>query len=96
MIPTFTVITEVSELRATLSAQNGLYKRVNVGTSGQSQPRKKRCRNFLRTFARKSSHIEICFISGLKLGYKLLIPKMEKKLGGHRPCFGEKGKGKMP
>ena len=29
----------------------------------------------LRTFARKSSHIEICFISRLKLGHKLLISK---------------------
>ena len=53
----------------------------------------------LRTFVRKSSHIEICFISGWKLGHKLLIPKMKKKWGGgggHRLCFGEKAKGKMP
>ena len=35
----------------------------------------------LRTFAQKSSHIEICFISCLKLGHKLLIPKMEKNWG---------------
>ena len=36
----------------------------------------------LRTFARKSSHIEICFISRLKLGHKLLISKMKTKKGG--------------
>ena len=55
----------------------------------------------LWTFAQKSSHIEICFISRLKLGHKLLNSKNEKtnktktKRGGHRICFGEKGKGKM-
>ena len=39
-------------------------------------------RAVLRTFARKSSHIEICFISRLKLCHKLLIPKMKKKKNG--------------
>ena len=34
---------------------------------------------FLRTFERKSFDIEICFISRLKLGHKLLIPKTKKK-----------------
>ena len=48
----------------------------------------------LRKFAQKSSHIEICFISSLKLGHKLLIPKMKKNWGGHRLCFGEKRQGK--
>ena len=40
----------------------------------------KACSTFdnLRTFARKSSHIEISFISRLKLGHKLLIPKVKK------------------
>ena len=33
----------------------------------------------LRTFARKSSHNEICFISRLKLSHKLPIPKKKKK-----------------
>ena len=32
-------------------------------------------------FARKSSHFEICFISHLKLGPKLPIPKMTKNWG---------------
>ena len=52
---------------------------------------------FLRTFERKSFDIEICFISRLKLGHKLLIPKTKKKKkkGSHRLCLGEKRKGKM-
>ena len=50
----------------------------------------------LRTFAPKSSYGEIVFISHLELGHKVLTPKMEKKIEGHRPCFGENGSGKMP
>ena len=37
--------------------------------------------DLLRTFARKSSHIEICFISRLKLDHKLLITKMKNNCG---------------
>ena len=50
----------------------------------------------LRTFAPKSSHGEIFFISRLELVDKVLTPKMKKKNGGHRLCFGENGSGKMP
>ena len=50
----------------------------------------------LRTFAPKSSYGEIFFISRLELGHKVLTPKMKKKNGGHRLCFGENGGGKMP
>ena len=56
------------------------------------------CRStlILRTFAPKSSYGEIFFISPLELVDKVLTPKMEKKNGGHRLCFGENGSGKMP
>ena len=41
----------------------------------------------LRMFTQKSSHIDFIFISCLKLGHKLLIPKLKKKnekqQGGH-------------
>ena len=50
----------------------------------------------LRTFAPKSSYGEIFFISPLELVHKVLTPKMKKKNGGHRLCFGETGSGKMP
>ena len=50
----------------------------------------------LRKFAQKSSHIEICFISSLKLGHKLLIPKMKKDWGVTDFVSEKKGKGKMP
>ena len=50
----------------------------------------------LRTFAQKSSYGEIFFISPLELVHKVLSPKMKKKNGGHRLCFGENGSGKMP
>ena len=50
----------------------------------------------LRTFAPKSSYGEIFFISPLELVDKVLTPKMKKKNGGHRVCFGENGSGKMP
>ena len=50
----------------------------------------------LRTFAPKSSYGEIFFISRLELVDKVLTPKMKKKNGGHRLCFGENGSGKMP
>ena len=50
----------------------------------------------LRTFAPKSSYGEIFFISRLELVDKVLNPKMKKKNGGHRLCFGENGSGKMP
>ena len=50
----------------------------------------------LRTFALKSSYGEIFFISPLELVHKVLTPKMKKKNGGHRLCFGENGSGKMP
>ena len=50
----------------------------------------------LRTFAPKSSYGEIFFISPLELVHKVLTPKMKKKNGGHRLCFGENGSGKMP
>ena len=50
----------------------------------------------LRTFAPKSSYVEIFFISPLELFHKVRTPKMEKKNGGHRLCFGENGSGKMP
>ena len=33
---------------------------------------------------------------GLPVGHKALTPKMKKKIGGHRLCFGENGSGKMP
>ena len=51
---------------------------------------------YLRTFAPKSSSGEIFFISPLDLVDKVLTPKMKKKNGGHRLCFGENGSGKMP
>ena len=54
------------------------------------------CRYDLRTFAPKSSYGEIFFISRLELVDKVLTPKMKKKKGGHRLCFGENGSGKMP
>ena len=49
----------------------------------------------LRTFALKSSYGEIFFISRLALVDKVLTPKMKKKNGRHRLCFGENGSGKM-
>ena len=52
--------------------------------------------SLLRTFAPKSSYGEIFFISPLELVDKVLTPKMKKKNGGHRLCFGENGSGKMP
>ena len=52
--------------------------------------------HYLRTFAPKSSYGEIFFISRLELVHKVLTPKNEKKIGGHRLCFGEIGSGKMP
>ena len=51
---------------------------------------------FLRTFAPNFSYGEIFLISRLELGHKVLSPKMKKKNGGHRLCFGENGSGKMP
>ena len=52
-------------------------------------------RSALRTFAPKSSYGEIFFISPVELVHKVLTPKMKKKNGGHRLCFGENGRGKM-
>ena len=56
----------------------------------------KHAHQYLRTFAPKSSYSEIFFISPLELVHKVLTPKMKKKNGGHRLCFGENGSGKMP
>ena len=44
----------------------------------------------------KSSDDAIFLISPLELVHKVLTPKMKKKNGDQRLCFGENGSGKMP
>ena len=44
----------------------------------------------LRTFARKSSNIDFFIKLLLQLGYELLLPEMQKTMGGHRLTFEDK------
>ena len=50
----------------------------------------------LRTFAPKSSHAQIFFKLATQKGHDILLPKRQKKIGGHRLRFGENMPRKIP
>ena len=50
----------------------------------------------LRMFMPKSSHTQIFFKLATQKGNDILLPKRQKKIGGHRLCFGENIPRKIP